>query len=733
MLLPIEPLDRVLGDRTAKAFAKHLGLRTVADLLQHFPRRYATRGALTPISELPIGEPATVVADILEVRERRMKGRNGSILEVRITDGHGYMSLSFFNQAWRQKDLRPGVRGLFAGKIGSFNGKLQLAHPEYELFPEEISDADAKRWAELPIPIYPAASSVTTWAIQRAVGVILDTISPIQDELPAELVKVNGLLSLHEAINQVHRPEVHAEWHAARDTLKYHEAFLLQATLLKRRFENLATPATPRVAPANGIAAKFDSTLPFTLTNGQIEVGNQITDDLAATHPMNRLLQGEVGSGKTLVALRAMLTVADSGGQSALLAPTEVLASQHFNSIQRSLGEDLAKEVGLTLLTGQMPTAERKRALLQLVSGKARIVIGTHALISDNVEFLDLGFIVIDEQHRFGVDQREALRNKGKLPPHVLTMTATPIPRTLAVTVFGDLDVSTLTELPAGRQGITSHVLKLSQPTLVARTWTRIAEEVAAGRQAFVVCPRIDEDDLGEELIESGGLAEEDLIFSDGTDEAAAELAKKPRQPLASAIGMTESLRGIPALKELRIETLHGRMSAEEKADVMGRFSAREIDILVSTTVIEVGVDVPNATVIVILDADRFGVSQLHQLRGRVGRGGNAGLCLLLTSAEEGSLALERVRAVAATLDGFELSEIDLELRREGDVLGSTQSGGRSSLRLLRVIHDAKLIQAARKTAEQVLDGDPTLEKHPLLAEALEREDAARQSNLTKA
>jgi ATP-dependent DNA helicase RecG len=481
------------------------------------------------------------------------------------------------------------------------------------------------------------------------------------------------------------------------------------------------------------MSAKFDAALPFTLTNGQVEVGNQIAADLAARHPMNRLLQGEVGSGKTLVALRAMLAVADSGGQSALLAPTEVLAAQHFKSIQKSLGEDISKEVGLTLLTGQMPTAERKRALLQMVSGKARIVVGTHALISDNVEFLDLGFIVIDEQHRFGVDQREALRNKGKLPPHVLTMTATPIPRTLAVTVFGDLDVSTLTELPAGRQGITTHVVQLSQPALVARTWTRIAEEVAAGRQAFVVCPRIDENDPGEELIESGGLAEEELVFSDGTDEMAELMAKKPRQPLASAIGMTDSLRGIPALAGLKIETLHGRMSADEKADVMGRFSAREIDILVSTTVIEVGVDVPNATVMVILDADRFGVSQLHQLRGRVGRGGNAGLCLLLTSAEEGSLAIERVRAVAATLDGFELSEIDLELRREGDVLGATQSGGRSSLKLLRVIQDSKLIQAARKTAEQVLDGDPTLEKNPLLAAALEREDQAWQNNLTKA
>ena len=732
MLLPNVPLDRVLGDRTAKSLAKHLQLRTLSDLLLHFPRRYSTRGELTPISEIPLGEPATVVADIVEVRERRMKGRSGSILEVKITDGHGFMTLSFFNQAWRQKELRAGARGLFAGKVSSYQGKLQLAHPDYELFPEEISDEDAKRWAELPIPIYPASSTVTTWAIQRAMSVILDTLEPIADELSEETVKKNNLLTLDQAIRNIHRPEKHSDWQAARDTLKFHEAFILQATLLKRRADIQHVKATPRIAGKSNLLSKFDESLPFTLTKGQLTVGNEIAQDLAQSHPMNRLLQGEVGSGKTLVALRAMLTVADSGGQSALLAPTEVLAAQHFKSIEKTLGEDLAKELGLTLLTGQMNTADRKRAMLQLVSGKAKIIVGTHALIAEKVEFLDLGLIVIDEQHRFGVEQREALRLKGKQPPHVLTMTATPIPRTLAVTVFGDLDISTLTELPAGRQGITSHVVQLAQPALVARTWQRVAEEVANGRQAFVVCPRIDEDDPGEELIESGGAAEDDFTFLDGTDSQAAEFAKKPKQLLASALGMTESLRKVPALKDLKIETMHGRMSSEDKAQVMASFAAGETDVMVSTTVIEVGVDVPNATVMVILDADRFGISQLHQLRGRVGRGGNAGLCLLLTSAEEGSLALERVNAVAKTLDGFELSEIDLELRREGDVLGQTQSGGRSSLKLLRVLQDAKLIQSARTQVEALLAEDPTLEKHPVLAEALARQDQDLQANLAK-
>lgn len=343
------------------------------------------------------------------------------------------------------------MRGLFAGKINSYQGKLQLAHPDYELFPEDISDEDAKKWADLPIPIYPAASKVSTWMIQRAIGVLLDVLPPIEDELPQAVVDKNKLLTLDKAIRDIHQPAVTHDWQIARDTLKFHEAFLLQATLIKRRLENASITATSR--SAGKLLAEFDKSLPFTLTSGQVEVGNQILEDLEREHPMHRMLQGEVGSGKTLVAVRAMLTVAESGGQSALLAPTEVLAAQHLRSIRKTLGDELADKLGLTLLTGQMSAAEHKRALLQIVSGKAQIVVGTHALISEKVEFFDLGLIVIDEQHRFGVEQREALRLKGKQPPHVLTMTATPIPRTLAVTVFGDLDISTLTELPAGRRG----------------------------------------------------------------------------------------------------------------------------------------------------------------------------------------------------------------------------------------------------------------------------------------
>ena len=559
-------------------------------------------------------------------------------------------------------------------------------------------------------------------------GVVLDTLAPIDDEVPSEIAKAEGLLDLADAIAKIHRPAVATDWQAARDTLRFHEAFLLQATLLKRRADNSHTKTTPRVPVAGGALETFDAALPFELTRGQVEIGQQIFEDLGAEHPMNRLLQGEVGSGKTLVAVRAMLAVADSGGQSALIAPTEVLASQHFASIERTVGSELAKKVGLTLLTGQQSVADRKRALLQIVSGKAGLVVGTHALIADKVEFLDLGLIVVDEQHRFGVEQREALRLKGKLPPHVLTMTATPIPRTIAVTVFGDLDVSTLTELPAGRKEITSHVVQINQGGLVARVWARVAEEVAAGRQAFVVCPRIDEADAEPELAE-GFVDDEDVSAEDLVEMAT---ATEPKAPLAAALSVAEGLKLNPTLAGVNIDVLHGRMSSEQKAEVMARFVAKEIDVLVSTTVIEVGVDVPNATVMVVLDADRFGISQLHQLRGRVGRGGLPGLCLLLTTAEPGTVSLERLTAVASTTDGFKLSEIDLELRREGDVLGKSQSGGRSSLKLLRVIQDAALIGEVRVMAASVFEADPTLEKHPALAAALERIDQQAQENLAK-
>jgi ATP-dependent DNA helicase RecG len=638
------------------------------------------------------------VAEVVDARERRTKGRVSHILEVRITDGSGFLSLTFFNQAWRQKNLLPGTRGLFAGKIGEYQGKLQLAHPDYELFLDEVSQFDAKAWADKPIPIYPASASITTWMIQKALGIVLDTLGTIEDEVPEQLAKKHKLMSLNQAFEKIHRPETKTDWSSATKTLSYHEAFLLQANLIARKIANEKSPATIRSGGTNGYLAAFDSALSFKLTKGQQSVGEEICLDLAKSYPMNRLLQGEVGSGKTLVALRAMLAVADTEGQSALLAPTEVLASQHFRSISKSLGEELTKKIGLTLLTGQLSTADRKKAMLQVVSGASKIVIGTHALFSEKVEFYDLGLVVIDEQHRFGVEQREKLRLKGKLSPHVLTMTATPIPRTLAVTVFGDMAVSSLTELPAGRKEIDSHVVRAGDKNLVSRVWERVAEEVAKGHQVFVVCPKIDESDK---------------------DNSGASVDKT-----------TTELRKNPNLASLRIDSLHGRMDQEQKSDIMAKFVNKEIDVLVATTVIEVGVDVPNATLMVILDADNFGISQLHQLRGRVGRGQAKGLCLLLTGAEDGSIALQRIDAVAAESDGFKLSEIDLELRREGDVLGASQSGGRSSLRLLQVIRDAALIQKVRVEVEQLFEADPGLESLPNLRLAIEEMNAIE--NLSK-
>ncbi len=695
-------LSAALGGRTAAAFAKGLGLTTVGDLLSHYPRRYARRGELTALTELPVDENVTIVAEVLEVRDRPMRNRGGSLLEVRISDGKGILVLTFFNQAWRARELRPGVRGIFAGKVSDYRGSLQLAHPDYELFEDDPDPVKAKSWAELPIPIYPATSTVASWQIQKAVGVVLDTLPALGDPVPASVRSARGLLPYAKALELIHRPQKDSDWGAARKALRFQEAFVLQAALLRQRAVLRATAATPRIQ--GDLLDDFDATLPFARTGDQERVGFEISRDLAATSPMNRLLQGEVGSGKTLVALRAMLAVAESGGQSALLAPTEVLASQHLRSIVAALGPDLAARLRPTLLTGQLPTAQRKKALLGAISGSASIVVGTHALLSDNVGFFDLGLVVIDEQHRFGVDQREALRAKAERPPHTLVLTATPIPRTVAMTVFGDLDVSTIVELPVGRVPIESHVVALHEhPSWMNRVWQRLDEELGAGRQAFIVCPAISvaappasqkAEPEGEELAGAGaGAAAVESVI----DEARLRLPGR------------------------RIEALHGRMSSEEKDAIMRSFTAKQIDVLVATTVIEVGVDVPNASTMVVLDADRFGVSQLHQLRGRVGRGSVPGLCLFVTSAEPDSLARERVEAVAATLDGFDLAQKDLDLRQEGDVLGTTQSGGRSSLRLLRVAKDGELIAEARALAEEVLSADEQLAEHPALRDALDR------------
>lgn len=701
-------LAGLLGGPTAKALQRAFGHATVADLLAHYPRRYAARGELTALAELPLDENVTIVADVLEVRERTMRSRRGSILEAKISDGTGILTLTFFNQKWRASELRPGVRGMFAGKVSDYRGNRQLAHPDYQLFedetrPEAGPDAAALRWATAPIPIYPATGAVSSWKLQRSVELVLDALGPVDDPLPEPVRRARGLLTQREALQLVHRPEREADWRAAQRTLRFTEAFVLQSVLLERRAAARAHEAVRREPAPGGLLERFEASLPFQLTDDQLAVGAEILADLAEPVPMNRLVQGEVGSGKTVVALRAMLAVAESGGQAALLAPTEVLAAQHLRSIARMLGPELAAEVMPTLVTGQLPAADRRRAALRVAAGQARIVVGTHALLGDTTSFADLGLVVVDEQHRFGVEQREALRLKGR-HPHVLVLTATPIPRTVAMTVFGDLDVSTIRQLPAGRAGIDTHVVPLAErPNWMARVWERLAEELEQGRQAFVVTPAI-----------------EPKVVEDDGEPADAE-GEGDAGPAASVASVLAELRAHPRLADARIAPLHGRMGADEKDETMRGFAAGDLDVLVATTVIEVGVDVPNASTMVVVDADRFGVSQLHQLRGRVGRGSVPGLCLLVTRAESGSVARERLDAVAGTLDGFELARVDLELRQEGDVLGAVQSGRRTSLRLLRVTRHGDVIADAREAAAEVLRDDPTLASHPALAAAVRR------------
>ncbi|MGV9698215.1 ATP-dependent DNA helicase RecG [Streptomyces sp. NPDC003470] len=713
-----EPLKKVLGPATAKVMAEHLGLHTVGDLLHHYPRRYEERGQLTHLADLPMDEHVTVVAQVADARlhtfasAKAPRGK-GQRLEVTITDGSGRLQLVFFGNGVHKphKELLPGTRAMFSGKVSVFNRRLQLAHPAYELLRGDTDGEEtAESWAGALIPLYPATAKLESWKLAKAIQTVLPGAQEAVDPLPDSLREGRGLVSLPEALLKIHRPHTKADIEDARARLKWDEAFVLQVALARRRHAETQLPAVPRRPKPDGLLSAFDDRLPFTLTDGQQKVSREIFDDLATDHPMHRLLQGEVGSGKTMVALRAMLAVVDAGGQAVMLAPTEVLAQQHHRSVVEMMGE-LAEggmlggaehATKVVLLTGSMGAAARRHALLDLATGEAGIVIGTHALIEDKVQFHDLGLVVVDEQHRFGVEQRDALRGKGKQPPHLLVMTATPIPRTVAMTVFGDLETSVLDQLPAGRSPIASHVVPAAdKPHFLARAWERVREEVSNGHQAYVVCPRIgdEEDGAGKKQ---------------GPPEGDAD-----RRPPLAVLDIAEQLAKGP-LQGLGVEVLHGRMQPDDKDAVMRRFAAGETDVLVATTVIEVGVNVPNATAMVIMDADRFGVSQLHQLRGRVGRGSAPGLCLLVTEMPEASTARQRLNAVAGTLDGFELSRIDLEQRREGDVLGQAQSGARTSLRVLAVIEDEEIIAEARQEAAAVVAADPELTGLPGLRTALD-------------
>ncbi|MGN6783172.1 MAG: ATP-dependent DNA helicase RecG [Marmoricola sp.] len=703
--------------KTMREFA---GLDTVGALLSYFPRTYVAKGTLSNLDELVEGSLLSMVGEIVSARRHeyrdRRTGRTAWRLETYVRGEAGApLAVTWFAQRkhlaeFHERQYAPGRVGMFSGRLKWWRNAWQLTNPDARLWED-----DAAGESTMPdlIPIYREIDKTNTWHIEETVAFALTVLDRFPDVLPEAVRREHGLVSAADAYVGIHRPADHAQLGAARKRLKWDEAFTAQVVLARRRADAARTPTRPRPGRTGGLLDAFDARLPFTLTPGQRAVGEEIAADLAGEHPMHRLLQGDVGSGKTLVALRAMLQVVDSGGQAVLLAPTEVLAQQHHRSIQAMLG-DLAEAGRLgaadaativTLLTGSMGTKARRQALLHAASGEAGIVIGTHALLEDKVQLADLGLVVVDEQHRFGVEQRAALSDKAATPPHVLVMTATPIPRTIAMTVFGDLDTSTLTDLPAGRGQVqTSVVPTLRHPTWLDRGWERVREEVAAGRQAYVVCSRI-------------------------TDEPSDADADDERI-LFAVEDTVEMLRAGP-LDGLRVEALHGRMAPDAKDAVMRAFGDGDIDVLVSTTVIEVGVDVPNATVMVILDADRFGVSQLHQLRGRIGRGGHSGLCLLVSEAEPGHPSLARLAAVAATRDGFALSRVDLEQRREGDLLGARQSGrgARRTLRLLSVLEDEEIIAAARDAATAYLAADPELLETPDLAERVRELDETGRSD----
>ncbi|MCW2796177.1 ATP-dependent DNA helicase RecG [Nocardioides sp.] len=732
------PIETVLGGSAKRdKIVKGLGLRTVGDLLGHFPRRYLKTGELTRIEELEEGQLLTLVGEIVQSNvhtyQDRRTGRMAFRLDATLkTDGPS-LRMSFFAKSkhvadWNAQRLRTGRRGVFLGKAGTFRGEWQLTNPEMALFGSGEEDAaqmslDAMRDY---YPIYPLTKGVDSWDLQRAVTFALTVLDEVPDIVPDSVRAEHGVLDARTAYEWIHAPDDLSQVARAQRRFRFQEALVTQLVLGRRRRELMALGAQARTGDDGNLLATFDKRLPFELTDGQRAVGAEIEQELALPHPMNRLLQGEVGSGKTIVALRAMLRTVDSGGQAALLAPTEVLAQQHHRSITAILGDlasagmlgGAAEATGVELLTGSMTKTQRTVPMSRIATGEAGIVIGTHALLEDRVVFADLGLVVVDEQHRFGVEQRAALTDKAGSPPHVLVMTATPIPRTVAMTVFGDLEMSTLTELPAGRAPIQTNVVPLAeQPQWMSRVWSRVREEVEKGHQAYVVCPRIvrDEQEQGEhdqlDLDEDGNL-----------------LVDRVGEGLSAVVDVAADLAEGP-LAGLNVQMLHGKMPADDKDRTMRAFAAGEIDVLVATTVIEVGVDVANATAMVLLDAERFGVSQLHQLRGRVGRGGHPGLCLLVSRAEPGTPARERLEAVAATTDGFELSRVDLEQRREGDVLGASQSGFRSSLQNLRVLRDEATIVAARAAAQGLLDADYELASAPGLAAEVVRMEQSVQSD----
>ena len=752
-------MTRLVGKRTAAQLAKQ-GVETGADLLRMLPRRYDTWGDLTDMRTLVKGEQVTIQAQIVRASSRRTRsGRAPALMEATVTDGVSTMDVVQFGAAGQMRAratrLAPGTTVLMSGKVGLHRGRKQLTNPRLYVL-DELDEAEREALLARPMPIYPGTEALPSWSVAKAVRTVLDQLGPgdVADPLPEDLRRSAGLIDAYTAYRWVHRPDDAHQWKAARSRLRHEEALILQVALAQRRAHHEATRtavAWPEPQAVDSLRADLDASLPYDLTAGQVRVGEEIAADLARTVPMQRLLQGDVGSGKTLVSLRAMLQVVDGGGQTALLAPTEVLAAQHHSSLEALLGPlalsgmlgEAERATRVHLLTGSTPAAQRRRILADLAAGEPAIVVGTHALLSDTVQIPFLGLVVVDEQHRFGVAQRDALRERGGVPdpatgqrhtPHLLVMTATPIPRTIAMTVFGDLATSVLDELPAGRSPVPTHLVPWSRTSWVEGIWRRAAKETASGGRVYVVCPRIE---VGDDE------PQQEAAMASGADTAAEqtpgplepeEPCSRPDRPLAAVEEWRQRLEAEPALENVGVGILTGRMSSEDKASAMADFASGATPVLVATTVIEVGVDVPEATMMVILDADRFGLSQLHQLRGRVGRGSRESVCVAVTGVEVGSTAFHRLKAFASTTDGFALAEADLDLRSEGDVLGASQSGRTSGLDLLRVTRDARLIATARREAERIVADDPQLREHRALAAAIvERLDEESQAFLERA
>ncbi|RJF42643.1 ATP-dependent DNA helicase RecG [Actinomyces sp. 2119] len=764
-------MERLVGAATASQLSRQ-GLVTGGDLLRHLPRRYDTWGELTDLSTLVEGEQATIQAQVVRSASRRTRsGHPPAVLEAAVTDGTSRMDVVMFGPVRQMKGLAdrlsPGTTVLLSGRVGSHRGRRQLASPRFQVL-DDLDETERQALLERPVPIYPATEALPSWRVAKAVRTVLDQVGPVDlsDPLPEGLRRQEGLVDVLTAYRWAHVPRDASQWKAARRRLRHEEALVLQAALAQRRAEHQATRtavAWPVPEAHGSLRADLDSSLPYRLTAGQARVGEEIAADLADTVPMQRLLQGDVGSGKTLVALRAMLQVVGAGGQAALLAPTEVLAAQHHASLEALLG-DLAeagtlgaarRATRVHLLTRATSAARRRQVLAELAGGADAIVVGTHALLSDSVQIPFLGLVVVDEQHRFGVAQRDALRQRGgstdpvtgqRRTPHLLVMTATPIPRTIAMTVFGDLATSVLDEVPAGRSPVTTHLVPWERRTWVEGLWRRAAREVADGGRVYVVCPRISAEEGAEEEAEqdaavasgTGGDVSDVGAEGAGTDlgrgqTVAGAAAGSAPGALASVEQWARALSCEPALEGVGIGTLTGQMSGADKDAAMEAFASGTTPVLVATTVIEVGVDVPEASMMVILDADRFGLSQLHQLRGRVGRGSRESVCMAVTGAQVGSPAFHRLKAFASTTDGFALAEADLGLRSEGDVLGASQSGRASGLDLLRVTRDVDLIARARQQAEAIVSQDPRLEGHRALAQAIaQRLDARSQAFLER-